>query len=299
MIIMRKYIDLTIIAAIMIITVSGCAKKTDPDDIVIAKISNKFLTIKEFKHKIAKIPSYYQPIVEKNKKKFLDDTIVESLFYEEALRRGIDKDKEVKEIVEDARKKILIAKLIKTEVDDKIKIDEQEARKLYEERKGSFKTPEMWRASHILVATEPEARAIQEELAKGASFEDLAKEHSIDATASRGGDVGFFRKGQIIPEFEKECMKLNVGAESGIVHTQFGYHIIKLTDKREPAIEDYDKVKRFIEGELKKKARTELFDKLVMDMKNKYNVEIKYDVFKTLEPDAVGDSTKTDEKATQ
>jgi len=275
------------IAIVLLLFVSllymGCAKKKQEDDRVLAKVSNRLVTLNEFKERISKLPSYYRDIANRNKKRFLDEMIVEMLFYEEAIRNGLDRDREVKEIIMEAKKKILIAKLVKTEVEDKIQISDSEIKEFYEGHKADFKAPELWRASHILVATEDEAKGILDELSKGASFEDLAKAHSIDATADRGGDVGYFRLGQIIPDFENACLKLQVGQTSGIVHTQFGYHIIKLTDKKEPAVQPLEKVRRAIEDELRKKKRSELFDKLVLKLKKRYQVTIEEDVFKSLE----------------
>lgn len=276
-----------IIIAIAVIALtagsSGCGNKPSGDDRVLAKVSNRFVTLKEFKSRIAKMPSYYQNIVEKNRKRYLDELIVEMLFYEEAIRDGLDRDKEVQDVINEAKKKILIAKLIKNEVEDKIKISDQEMEQFYENNKDKFQSPPMRRASHILVATEKDARDVLDELSKGAKFEDLAMARSMDATASRGGDVGYFRSGQVVPEFEKVCLKLNVGEVSDVVHTQFGYHVIKLTDIKEAASEDYEEVKGTIEGELKKQKRRELFDKLVLNLKGKYGVEIKEDVFETLD----------------
>ena len=230
------------------------------------------------------MPAYYQNIASKNPKRYIEDIIVEMLCYEEGVRKGIDRDKEVKEVVNEAKKKIVMAKLIKNEVEDKIVVTEDEMKKFYDEHKDEFKTPEMWRASHILVADEKEAKAMLDELAKGAKFEDLARAHSIDATASRGGDVGYFRAGQLIPDFEKACLKLDVGQTSGIVQTQFGYHIIKLTDKKEPGVKSYEEAKRAIEAELKKKKRSELFNALVLRLKNKYGVEVNENVFEKAVP---------------
>ncbi len=267
----------------MINLAAGCARKNTDDNKVLARVSNKVITLKDFKDRISKVPPYYRAVVEKNKKRFLDETIVEILFYEEAIREGLNKDKEVREVINEAKKRILSAKLIQNEVENKIKVRDEEIKQFYENNKDDFKTPELWRASHILVATEREARDILDELSKGASFEELARLRSMDATASRGGDVGYFRVGQLVPDFEKACLKLNVGETSDIVRTQFGYHVIKLTDKKEPAIESFEKVKKSIEGELKKKKRSELFDRLVQKMKNKYKVHIEKDVFDSLD----------------
>ena len=262
---------------------AGCGLEPSAGDRTLVTIANKSITVKDFKHKLSKLPGYYKAVAEKNKKNLLDDMIVESLFLEDAVRKGVDTDREVKDILEEARKKIIIAKFVKLEVDDKVKVPEDEMRKFYEEHKDGFKTPDMWRASHILVASESEARDLLSELSKGASFENVARAKSIDATSSRGGDVGYFRKDQVVPEFENACAGLNVGQLSGIVHTQFGYHIIKLTDKKNEAFEPYEDAKPKIENMLKLKKRDELFDKLVVSLKEKYRVRVESDAMKALE----------------
>ncbi len=279
----KKLLFLIIPMMICGIVDAGCAKKQSPNDKILAKVSNKTITLKEFKARIAKLPSYYQHIIDRNKKRYLDEIIMETLLYEEAVRKGLDKDREVKEVIIEAKKKILVAKLIKNEVEDNIKVTDAEMRQFYGANKEQFKSSALWRASHILVASEKDAKDMLDSLSKGASFEELARTHSMDATASRGGDIGYFRIGQLVPDFEKTCLKLNVGEISDILRTQFGYHIIKLTDKKEPVVQNYEKVRGEIEEELKKRKRSELFDHLVLSLKNKYGVEIKEDVFKSLD----------------
>ena len=272
-----------IIFSISTVALSGCAKKPSPDDRVLVKVSDSVITIKDFKDRISKLPPYYRKIVEKDKKRYLEEMIMEKLFYEAAIRKGLDRDREVIEIVSQAKKKIVTAKLVETEVDANIKITEPEIRQYYEAHKGEFKTQELWRASHILVSTEQEARDILDSLSRGAAFEIIAREKSMDATASRGGDIGFFRVGQLVPEFEKACLKLDIGQTSDVVRTQFGYHIIKLTDKKEAGVEDFDKAKGKIENALKKQQRIELFDKLVVNQKDKYGVEVNEDVLNEID----------------
>ena len=276
---MKRFVILAALTISFAAIACGCAKKQDANNKVLARVSNTVITTNDLKARIAKMPPYYQNIISKNPKRYVEDVIVETLCYEEGVRRGIDRDKEVKEVVSEAKKKIVMAKLIKNEVEDKIAVTEDEMKKFYAEHKDEFKTPEMWRASHILVADEKEAKAMLDELAKGAKFEDLAKAHSIDATADRGGDVGYFRAGQLVPDFEKACLKLDVGQTSDVVRTQFGYHIIRLTGRKEPGIKSYDEAKSAIEAELKKEKRSELFNALVMKLKNKYGVEVNENAF--------------------
>ncbi len=88
------------------------------------------------------------------------------------------------------------------------------------------------KASHILVKTEDEAKRILEELKKGVSFAKLAQEKSECPSKKKGGDLGWFGRGKMVPEFEKAAFALKKGEQSGIVKTKFGYHIIKVTDTR-------------------------------------------------------------------
>jgi peptidyl-prolyl cis-trans isomerase C len=280
---MRPHRHITLPVILLLAVLAGCGRESSPEDKTLVTVADKSITIKDFKNKFSRLPKHYQAVAEKNKKNLLDDMIVESLFLEDAVRKGIDKDKEIKDILVEARKKIIIAKFVKTEVDDKVKVSEDEMKAFYEEHKDEFKAPEMWRASHILVASEGEAKDIVAELSKGKNFEDIARAKSIDATSSRGGDVGYFRKGQVVPEFENTCTGLSVGQISAIVHTQFGYHIIKLTDKKSEALEPYESAKPKIENALRLKKRNELFDKLIVSLKEKYRVRIEDDAIKALE----------------
>jgi peptidyl-prolyl cis-trans isomerase C len=272
----------TIIAAVVIcaFAVSGCGNGKPLDKRVLAKVSSRTITVADFDSRIENIPVYYRNIVKQNKKRYLNEIILETLFYEDAIRKGLDKEKD---ILTEAKKKIMVSKLIKIEVDDKLIIPESDVMKLYEERKMTLKTPELWRASHILIADEAQAKLILDELSKGANFEDLAKKYSIDATAARGGDIGYFREGQLVPEFEKVCMNLDIGQTGEILKTQIGYHIIKLTGKKDPAVQSFSEARLALESELKKKKRGVLFDEMVLKLKDRYGVNIEEDVFESID----------------
>ncbi len=88
------------------------------------------------------------------------------------------------------------------------------------------------RASHILVNNEEHAKQLIEELKKGAKFEDLAKKFSKCPSGAKGGDLGYFGKGMMVPQFENTAFKLKVGEISQPIKTQFGYHLIKKTDEK-------------------------------------------------------------------
>ena len=109
----KKILLLLSIAAVFISLQFGCAKKPSDETRILAKVSSKAITLKDFNARIAKLPEYYKSAAAQNKKRFLDDMIVERLFYEEAVRKGVDRDKEIQDIVNEAKRKIVITKFIK------------------------------------------------------------------------------------------------------------------------------------------------------------------------------------------
>jgi foldase protein PrsA len=125
-----------------------------------------------------------------------------------------------------------------------IEVTEEEIQEHYNNLKTEV------RASHILVGDEATAKEVEKKLSEGASFEDLAKEYSSDGSAANGGDLGFFGPGAMVPEFEEAAYALEVGEVSGPVQSEFGFHIIKLTDKKEPA--PLDEMREEIEMELRR-----------------------------------------------
>ena len=117
-------------------------------------------------------------------------------------------------------------------------------------------------ARHILVQSEDEAKAIEDQLKKGADFAALAKEKSKDPGAADGGDLGYFTKDQMVPEFAEVAFKLDKGQISDPVHTQFGWHIIKVEDKRTKPTPTFDQVKPQLETYVAHRAQAELVDNL-------------------------------------
>ncbi|MEC9367061.1 MAG: peptidylprolyl isomerase [Pseudomonadota bacterium] len=151
-------------------------------------------------------------------------------------------------------------------------VTEAAARKLYDEQIGKVAPETEVRARHILVDKEDEIRDIAERVARGDDFAELAKEKSKDGSAKDGGDLGYFTKGQMVEEFETAAFKLNKGDVSEPIKTQFGWHIIKLEDKRETSPPPFDEMKdriiaflieqksQEILGGLREKAKIEIVD---------------------------------------
>jgi peptidyl-prolyl cis-trans isomerase C len=128
-------------------------------------------------------------------------------------------------------------------------VSEADAKQIYDAQIGQLKPEQEVHARHILVATEAEAKEVAERLKKGEDFAAVAKEKSKDPGAE-GGDLGFFTRGQMLKPFEDAAFALEVGQISEPVQTQFGWHIIKVEEKRDQALPTFDQVKGAIIAQL-------------------------------------------------
>ncbi len=159
-----------------------------------------------------------------------------------------------------ARKKVLMEALLNEE--SKSAVTEAAKHKLYDESVKKLTPEQEVRARHILVESEAKAKEVLGKLKAGGDFVAIAKEISKDPGASDGGDLGYFSKDQMVPEFAEVAFKLDKGKISDPVKTQFGWHIIKVEDKRTRAVPTYDQVKDQIEVFIVRKAQAELVIKL-------------------------------------
>src|SRR5581483_7068505 len=137
-----------------------------------------------------------------------------------------------------------------------------EMKKVYEEASKQISGEQEVHARHILVETEDDAKAVKAELDKGADFAELAKKKSKDPGASDSGDLGFFTKEQMVPEFSAVAFALEPGKISDPVKSQFGWHIIKVEEKRNRKPPDFDQVKAQIETYVTRKAQADYVGKL-------------------------------------
>ena len=183
------------------------------------------------------------------------------LLTQAAEAKKIGDSNEFKQQLEFTRKKLLMAKLLAAEA--KAASTESAMRKIYDDATKQMKPEEEVHARHILVETEEEAKAILEELQKGADFAETAKSKSKDpGAAAEGGDLGFFSKDQMVPEFADVAFKLEKGQLSDPVKSPFGWHILRVEDKRTRSVPDFEQVKPQIETFVARKAQSEYLAKL-------------------------------------
>jgi len=175
--------------------------------------------------------------------------------------KKIADDKDFKSRIAFIRRKLLMEMLLIKE--GKAAVTDAAMKKVYEEAIKQAGDEQEVRARHILVATEAEAKTIVTEVNKGTDFAELARQKSKDpGAAAEGGDLGWFGKDQMVPEFADAAFKMNKGQVSEPVKTQFGWHIIKVEDKRTKPVPEFAKVKDQIETFVMRKAQADYVAKL-------------------------------------
>lgn len=203
--------------------------------------------------------------------------------FEKALK---DRDMTLDSFKTDARADLTVNKVMEGAVANVPGPTDAEAKDFYEKNPDKFKQDEQVRASHILVRVAPDADAkakaqakteidsVLKQVKSGGDFGKLAQQHSQDPSAAQGGDLGYFPRGQMVPEFDKVAFSLPVGQTSGIVTTQFGYHILKVTDKKPartvPFEEAVPKIKEYLEQTKKQQAA----DAYIDGLKKKSKIDI-------------------------
>jgi len=218
------------------------------------------------------VEAEFKRVIERfSSKKEFAKAIKQAGFTEKLLERFIARD-------------LLSQKIRKQEVDDRVSISDTAIREYYETNKNRYMKPEEYRASTILVKVDPassaEERAKLKERAEsllkrikdGADFGQIAYDNSDDMSRIKGGDMGFFHVGRTVPEFEEAVKKLKVGEVSDIVESIYGYHLIKLTEKKEPRQLPYEEVKDKIRAQQIEKEKKRLFEAWMTGLRAKAKI---------------------------
>jgi len=186
------------------------------------------------------------------------------------------------------RKQLGYQKLMEPQWADKIKVTEDDAKKYYAENQKQFEVPEQVRSSHILIkpdtsdpnidpneakaGAKAKAQDLLKQIKEGADFAELAKANSGCPSGAKGGDLGFFGKGQMVAPFEKAAFQLKPGQLSEIVETKYGYHIIKGTDRKDASVISFEQTKDDIINGLVRKKQAEFIKEYIQSLKDKADI---------------------------
>jgi len=264
------------------------------DDSVVAKIGDKKITMLDFKRITGYFDAERQKMLETNPqlketvlKQFVQSIVVADL----AKQKGFDKNPDIKEQLQFFSDNFLANEYLKREIAQKVTVSDDDLKTYYDTHKDEFKTPEMIKARHILVKVDSSASEDDKKKAKekaemylkrikdGEDFAKLASEVSDDpGSKTKGGDLGFFPKGRMVKPFEDAAFALKPGEISGIVETQFGFHIIKVEDKKDSTLESFDAVKERLRQKLvqerTRKEITDFIDKAMKDAKTEFYPDV-------------------------
>ncbi len=243
---------------------------------ILAVSAGHEITEKELNDLIANYPQEQQIYLSspQAKNEVLEQLIGFHLFAKMAEEEKIKESKAYQETLAKMENE-LASHMAATSIIDKVVLEDGEVKAYYDANAGQFTSGEQVKAKHILVDGEEDAKKIAEEIAEGKSFEDAAKEYSTCPSKDKGGDLGYFGKGQMVPEFEKAAFEGSVGELIGPVKTQFGYHLIIVDDKKEKQVMEFEAVKDELADKLLQQKKQQVYMDTIKNLEAKYGVERK------------------------
>ena len=243
---------------------------------VAAVVNGRMITVEDVENRLSRMNSSGRTVFSEQKGRLLEQMIVETILLQEAEKRGLDRDAEVRKLLQEAHKQIMVGRLLEVLRKEKQPpITDEQMAKFYEANKSNFLQPETYRVSHILTGDEAAAKKALERVRGGEPFAKVAEDLSTDPSKSQGGDIGFFSKGQVIPEFEEACTKLKAGEMSGVVKTPLGYHIILLTDQKAAYQKPLEEVRDQIRQVLQNQQGQQAVQGVVQELRSKAQVKIR------------------------
>jgi peptidyl-prolyl cis-trans isomerase C len=236
------------------------AAPADPSTVV-ATVNGEAVTLGDLAQVRADLPQQYQMLPDPTLYDGIRDQLVSQKLLEQAAEKeGLDQSPAVARQLQLQRQNVLADAYLRREIAARVTIER--IREAYEAQYLKAEPVKEVRASHILVADEAKAKELRAQLDAGADFAALAAEHGTDGTKEQGGDLGFFEKAMMVPEFADAAFALEKGQIGGPVQTQFGWHVIKVTDVRDRPAPDFAEVEGEIAQGLTREAAGEIVDAL-------------------------------------
>ena len=249
-------------AAVLALAAPLAAQEADPDAVV-ATVNGEPVTLGDIASVRADLPALYQQLPDQALYDGIRRQLIDQkLMTQAAEAAGIADADAVRRALQIQRQSLLSDFYMRVQMQERLTPERLAA--AFEERYGDAGPTRELRASHILVPTEEEAAAIRAEFEDGTDFAELAAEHGTDGTAEQGGDLGWFDRTVMVPAFADAAFALEVGEVSQPVETQFGWHLINVTDERErpaPTLEE-------VRGELARELGDEIAQDVVGDLRD-------------------------------
>jgi parvulin-like peptidyl-prolyl isomerase len=249
------------------------------NDTVYATVNGENITAKDIAQVLKNPQVKFENLQDNQKTQLLNSLIEQKLLAEEAYKSGIPKTKEYKEQLDKLKKNLAFQMWIEEEM-GKVTVTDAELKKYYNNNIYRLKTPEQYKASHILVKLKSEADEIIKKLQGkknlGSEFAKMAKEKSIGPSGTNGGALGWFTSEKMVPEFSNAAANLEKGTITKTpVKTNYGYHVIFLEDKKDAQTMPFDKIKDQLKQEYLQKKFTEDVKKKAEALKKNAKITFK------------------------
>jgi peptidyl-prolyl cis-trans isomerase C len=251
-----------LVAALASVAATGATYAQNASDPVVARVNGADIKASDLAIAEEEVGAQMPPMGADQKRDYLVTYLTDMLLVAKAAEdKKLSDDPAFKRRLAYMRNKLLMESMLHDEV--KSAMTDEAMHKVYDDATKQMTGEQEVRAHHILVESEDEAKAVLAELKKGTDFEALAKLKSKDPGAqAEGGDLGYFTKDQMVPEFAETAFKLDKGQLSDPVKSQFGWHIIRVDDKRERPIPPFDQVKDQVQTFVSRKAQADVITKL-------------------------------------
>ncbi|MGB2769751.1 MAG: peptidylprolyl isomerase [Candidatus Zixiibacteriota bacterium] len=269
---MKKTSLLVLAGILILVLLSGCATKEEGQ--IVAKVGDQTITVQDMESEWAKASRLKIKGVPdlQRKKEVVERMIGEQVVILEAYKEGLDNAIVADTNFAKQKERILLNLLYQKDIVDKSQPTESEIKKEYEMMQQEV------HAWHILMETKEQADEVYQMLKDGADFAELAKERSIDPTArDNAGDLGFFRWGKMVPDFQEVAFKMKEGELSRPVKTTFGYHIIKFIERRDVEQPSYEETKTLIMPKLNQAKRENRVKEYFTELRKKVGFKINED----------------------
>ena len=214
---------------------------------ILAQIDDRVITENEIESSLKQLPQeqamYFN--TPEGRAQLLEQLVNFEVFLKYAKENNIEEEEEFKTQLKRVKEEILVQYMY-SKLMREATVEEKELEDYYNANKATFTEGESVRAKHILVATEEEALKVKKEIEEGLSFEEAAQKYSTCPSNVSGGDLGFFHAGQMVPEFEKAAFEAEIGIVTEPVQTQFGFHLVKVEEKKPAVVKSFEEVKDII-----------------------------------------------------
>ncbi len=253
---------------------------------VLARVNGEELTRRDFDRFLPE--GYENALTAEEIRDYLDRWVNTEILYEEALESGVTVSPDIEARLDQFKKDLVAEQFVQRVIEERAVVSAAEVQRFYEAHRGEYERE--YRVSHILVTTPEDAERVGS-LLSSRSFEYLAKEYSVDKHSNVGGDLGYLSRGNMIPEFEGVIYGMQVGDVSDVIASEFGYHIIKITDIRDTqSVFEYTDIAEEITNVLTLEKRQAVYDSLIASLRRRAKIEYMDD---TAVPGAAGEFDTT------